>query len=277
MRTLLEHWRAPLALLLAATLGYLGLGRESSSAPTQVGLANDDVLTVQPLPPDTAWDYQIGGARPFDEEVGIVVRDRLDLMAGVYDVCYVNAFQTQEAEKKFWRHESRRDLILRNAGEPVMDGAWGERLLDTRTRSKRLRLTAVVDEWIEGCRDSGAEAVELDNLDSWTRSQKLLSRRDNLRYARRLVAAAHARGLAVAQKNTPQIDNGRELGFDFAMAEECAKWRECHRYTDEYGSLVLAVEYGRRSFERGCAAWGESLPIILRDVEVSPEGPTDRC
>ncbi len=133
MGTWWRSWRATFALLLvAATVGYLWPARPSPP-PERVVLADGEPVELQPLPAGTAWDYQIGGPRHFEAEVGIVVRDRLDPTAGVYDVCYINAFQTQAAELKFWRHESRRDLLLRNAGEPVMDGAWDEQLLDTRS------------------------------------------------------------------------------------------------------------------------------------------------
>jgi hypothetical protein len=41
-------------------------------------------------------------------------------------------------------------------------------------------------------------------------------------YARRLVRRGHRAGLAVAQKNTVELD-GRKAGFDFAVAEECGR------------------------------------------------------
>ena len=48
------------------------------------------------LPSASDWDYQLGGDRPVPDHVGIVVRDRTsEPLAGVYNICYVNGFQTQ--------------------------------------------------------------------------------------------------------------------------------------------------------------------------------------
>ncbi len=71
------------------------------------------------LPPTgTSWDYQLGGARPVPAHVGIVERDRLARpVAGKYNVCYVNGFQTQVEQKRFWHRHWR--LVLKDAGRPV--------------------------------------------------------------------------------------------------------------------------------------------------------------
>src|SRR5680860_1173601 len=190
----MAEWR-PRRYLLAgvATLLLTATAAPGSSAPITV---EADPMPVRPLPFATDWDYQIGGARSVRPHVGVVVRDRLATTAGRYDVCYVNAFQTQPDEVRFWNHPDRRRLLLRRAGRPVVDAGWGETLLDTRTAKKREKLASIVGAWLSGCAGSGAEAVEFDNLDSWTRSRRLLSRADNLAYARLLVSSAHAHGLA---------------------------------------------------------------------------------
>lgn len=227
-------------------------------------------------PPGAPWDYQIGGARAVGEDVAIVVRDRKARPAGRYDVCYVNGHQTQPDELAFWRQ--RPGLILRRDGRPVVDSAWGEQLLDVRTPAKRARLAAIVGGWMRGCADRGYEAVELDNLDAWTRSTGLIRRAETLAYARLLNERAHDLGLAVAQKNTPQLGGlGRRVGFDFAVAEECGRYAECGDYVATYGARVLAVEYRRADFDRACAQWGDRLGVLLRDLAVSPGGVTARC
>lgn len=230
---------------------------------------------VKPLPVGPDVDYQLGGAAPVPANVGIVVRDRRAApAAGVYNVCYVNAFQTQPDERRFW-HAHRR-LLLERAGRPVTDQAWGEWLLDTRTAAKRSRLAGIVGRWVDGCARSGYDGVELDNLDSWSRSHGLIRPRDNQTFARLLVARAHLAGLAVAQKNWAAWD-GRRAGFDFAIAEECGRWRECGSYVDHYGSRVLVVEYRRRDFDRTCSRWGARLSVVLRDRELTPGGVRRWC
>ena len=61
----------------------------------------------EPLPRGTDVDYQLGGAAEPADNVGIVVRDRnASPVAGRYNICYVNGFQTQPDERAFWRHRT---------------------------------------------------------------------------------------------------------------------------------------------------------------------------
>ena len=139
----------------------------------------------------------------------------------------------------------------------MVDQDWDEPLLDLVHGADRRRLARIVGRWIAGCAASGYQAVELDNLDSWTRSDGLITRAQALRYARLLVDVAHAHGLAVAQKNVAGLD-GTRLGFDFAIAEECGRYDECGRYVEHYGDRVLVVEYRARDFAATCAAYGSA-------------------
>ncbi|MBC9733154.1 endo alpha-1,4 polygalactosaminidase [Nocardioides marmotae] len=251
---------------LAAGLALLSGGPAVAGTPA--------AADVEPLPVGTHADYQLGGVRSVPSSVGIVVRDRRAEPAGRYDVCYVNAFQTQPDERRSWR--GRRHLVLRHEGRPVRDEAWGEWLLDLRTPAKRRALARIVGRWVDRCAADGFEAVEYDNLDSFTRSRGLLTRRQALAYARLLVAEAHEAGLAAGQKNLAGLD-GTRLGFDFAVAEECARYRECGAYAAVYGRRVVAVEYRRQDFRRACRHWGARLPVVLRDRAVSPTGVRRLC
>jgi hypothetical protein len=122
----------------------------------------------------------------------------------------------------------------------------------------------------------GFAAVELDNLDSYTRSHGLLTRRQAVAYARLLVGAAHDAGLAAGQKNLTDFD-GRTVGYDFAVAEECGRYRECASYVAHYGRRVIAVEYRRSDFDWTCAHYGASLPVELRDRDLTPGGVHAWC
>lgn len=244
-----------------------------SALVLSLALALSPVVTPPPGGGDV--DYQLGGAIRPDPRVEIVVRDRNAPPArGRYNVCYVNGFQTQPDEAAFWR--ARWHLVLRKDGRPVVDGAWGEWLLDIRTTSKRAALARIVGRWIDGCARDGFDAVELDNLDSWSRSRGLVTRAQARAFARTLVARAHARGLAAAQKNWAELD-GTALGFDFAVAEECGRYAECGSYVASHGRRVLVVEYRRTDFSRACARWGSRLGIVLRDRAVSPDGVRAWC
>lgn len=228
------------------------------------------------LPPSGRdFDYQLGGNRPVPERVAVVVRDREASAAdGLYNVCYVNGFQTQSSEKKLWRKHW--GLVLKHDGEPVEDEGWGEWLLDIRPDAKQKRLARIIGRWISGCAEDGYDAVELDNLDSFSRSRGLIVRQDTKRFARRLVRRAHLVGLAAAQKNMAGWD-GRRAGFDFAIAEDCARWRECGTYVDHYGELVLDVEYSKKGFRRACTTWGDTIAVVRRDLALSESGLRRWC
>ena len=99
-----------------------------------------------------------------------------------------------------------------------------------------------------------------------------------LALAAALVTVGHDRGLAVGQKNTPQLGaSGREAtGFDFVVAEECVVYRECSAYTKAYGDQVIDVEYEDdigRPWASVCADEDRPAMTILRDRELV--APTD--
>jgi hypothetical protein len=228
-----------------------------------------------PPPVGTDFDYQLGGASEPAPNVGIVARDRTEAPApGRYNICYVNAFQAQPDEKPFWRKHPA--LVLKRHGKPVVDSAWGEWLLDVGTKAKRIKLARIMTRWIEGCAADGFDAVEFDNLDSYTRSHKLLTRGDATRFAGSLVKATHEAGLAAGQKNLADWD-GTAVGFDFAVAEECSRWHECDDYLAHYGDQVLMIEYRRVDFDAGCAGYGSRVAIVLRDLDLSPDGVREWC
>lgn len=227
------------------------------------------------LPPaDGGFDYQLGDAYPPPAGVVIVARDRTaSPEPGMYNICYVNGFQAQPDAADWWLGEHP-ELILRDEmGDPVIDVDWDEMLLDTSTAEKRAALAVIVGEWIAGCGADGFDAVEIDNLDSYARSTGLLTQDAAVATMALYSGAAHAVGLAIAQKNSTElVDRRGEMGTDFAVAEECSTYDECGDYVGAYGDAVLMIEYVPDDFQSGCAAWpGHS--IVLRDLNLV--GPMD--
>lgn len=83
--------------------------------------ASGSAATAAPevVPPaaNVTFDYQIGGAYTPPAGVGAVSRDRGDDPAdGLYNVCYVNAFQTQPDALGWWE-KNNPDLLLRDEEE----------------------------------------------------------------------------------------------------------------------------------------------------------------
>jgi hypothetical protein len=231
------------------------------------------LLGVVPPPAGARFSYQIGGAYRPPAGVVIVDRDRSDPpAAGAYGICYVNAFQAQPEERGWWLAHHR-SLLLWKGRRPVIDTGWNEQLLDTSTPGRRSALAAIVGGWMAGCARAGYRAVEPDNLDSWSRSQGRLTRADNVAFAKLLIARAHSLGLAIGQKNTAELrDQGRRMGFDFAVAEECQVYSECDAFTHAYGREVIEIEYAAAPFRAACRARGRAISMQLRDRDVTPAG-----
>jgi hypothetical protein len=230
------------------------------------------------FPADAVVDYQLGGAYPPPDGVTLVVRDSTAEPAdGYYNVCYVNGFQTQPAERDRWLAD-RADLVLFGAdGSPLVDENWPDELIvDTSSAAKRDRLAGLVGAVVRRCADAGFDAVEIDNLDSHTRSDGALTVEDNLAFAAALTAIAHGAGLTVGQKNAAELgERGRDdAGFDFAVAEECVRYDECAAYTAVYGDRVIDIEYTDNLPDDVCGA-DHPPATVVRDRDLVPAGEQD--
>jgi hypothetical protein len=236
-------------------------------------------------PPNAQFDYQIGGDYPLPPGVQVVSRDWFigSPAPAAYSICYVNAFQTQDDERGVDRPDERSNwpkrLVLSRLGD---DPNWGgEYLVDISSAPKRARAADWVQQMIRGCADKGFDAVEYDNLDSWTRfdgtpvaDRVPFGKAQAIRYAHLLTRRAHALGLAVAQKNTLQLSRrqSRAIGFDFAIAEECGRYRECPDWRARFGNHVIDIEYRRSDFKRACRSIGKQVSVVLRDLNVTQPG-----
>ncbi|MFE2873416.1 endo alpha-1,4 polygalactosaminidase [Embleya sp. NPDC059259] len=273
-----------LTLLLTAACSSSGSDEDEDNTPTAQGptptTPGTAAPTAQPpaggaepvLPPIGAqWDYQIGGAYQPAAGVRIVSRDSgADPAAGLYNICYINAFQAQPGSTAWWQ-SNHPDLLLRDSsGALVLDKDWHEPLLDVSTDAKRDRLAQVEYPWIDGCAAKGFQAVEPDNLDSYGRSGGLLKPADNIAFASLLAQRAHRDGLAIGQKNaTELLDRHQAIGFDFAVAEQCGATDECDQYASAYGNRVVDVEYDDAGFASACKSFASRISIVRRDHDVS--------
>lgn len=268
--------RATVVLLLALALAACaGAEDPQSSAPPADAAEVGEVA----LPPTAGgFDYQLGGA--YAADVAVVVRDAgAEPLPGTYSICYVNGFQTQPDQADVWLE--RPELLLTDSGgDPVTDPDWpDEYVLDPSTAAQQEGILELLEPVIVGCAEAGFEAVEIDNLDTWTRFDAI-DEHGARSLAARYVEIAHTSGLAIAQKNAAEVAGSAhaELGFDLAVTEECGRYDECSAYTDVYGEHVLQIEYpdslaeAGMSFAEVCADPDRAPLTILRDVELVASG-----
>ena len=257
-------WKPGRILLSVSVIASLAGTLACQSSP-----AESKAVTAPPV--HAPFDYQIGAPYQPPAGVRIVSRDHSASPApGLYNICYVNAFQAQPHAERSWDA----DLLLRDgSGEVVIDTDWQEALLDLRTDDKRRRIAAKVDGWIDECADKGFDAVEPDNFDSYTRSDGLLSADDAQAYIKLLSAHAHDRHLAIGQKNTAElVSSAAANGVDFAVAEECAEHNECGDYASAFADKVVVIEYTDAGLAAACAGWGGRLSVVERDRNVTAPG-----
>ncbi len=155
------------------------------------------------------------------------------------------------------------------------DGRWaGERWLDIRQTSI---LEPIMGARYDLCKQKGFDGVDPDNIDGYQNKTGFpLTAQEQLTYDTWVAQAAHARGLAVDQKN----DNNqlKELSslFDFGVDEQCYVQGWCRQltvYTDR-NRLVVDVEYGTghetRFLNRTCPSDAKyDLTAILKRLELT--------
>jgi hypothetical protein len=265
-----------LSLIATGALAVLALVGCSAAARV-------DAAPVTPLPVGGIADYQLGGGYAPPAGVTIVTRDSTDKpAAGLYSICYINGFQTQPEDRSFWLKKHPTLVVRGSNGKPIIDKNWpDEMLLSPTSTAKRAAISAIIGKTITRCAAKGFQAVEFDNLDSWTRSHGKITKKQNIGMAKLLVKRAHKAGLAAGQKNTSELGKaGRDtIKFDFAVAEECYRWAECGTYTKIYGERVIDIEYTDDlrggTFDAACTDPATPAMTILRDRDLTTPASKD--
>lgn len=255
----------PVILLLAACGSSPDGGGGNADAAVDTPPMTDGPLPLTLPPVNAKFDYQLGG--PYTPPAGVTVVSRArntTTAPGIYNICYVNGFQIPTVDESFFV-SSHPDLILRDNGTPVVDPDTNEMFFDISLAEKRSAISSIIGKRIRECAENSFHAVEIDNLDSYTRSQGLLIEQQAVYLMKMYADAAHALGRPIAQKNAPAlVARKAEIGTDFAIVEACNRDNNCETYKTGYGDNVLVIEYRQQDFDAGCAAY-PSWSIVLRD------------
>lgn len=195
--------------------------------------------------PGTSWQWQLQGRLDTSVDADVYDVDAFDTKKGaVADlhthgrrvICYVNVGAWER-----WRPDASR--FPRSLLGRKLDGWAGERWLDIRRLGA---LKPILRARLDRCRRKGFDAVEPDNIDGYANDSGFpLRPADQLRFNRFVASAAHARGLGVALKNDLDQAEALQPAFDFAIVEECFRYRECGlaRPFTKAGNAVLVAEY----------------------------------
>jgi len=205
--------------------------------------------------PGLTWQWQLVSALDFDLRVDVwdvdlgvhkSVVDKLHAL-DVKVICYISVGSYEN-----WRSDA--STFPEEVLGKKYEGWSGERWLDIR----RIDLLApIMQNRLDECAAKGFDAVEPDNMQIWDNDTGFpLTYEDQLRYSLWLAEEAHARGLAIGQKNAP--DQTRDLVdvFDFAITEDAFYygWADEMKPYIQAGKPVFAAEYTDLSgdFEAFC-------------------------
>lgn len=230
-------------LLVALLLGATACMATMPESTTRAAAPTADWW--QP-PINTTWQWQLGDdAIDMSYDVDMYDIDLFDHSAetvaalheqGSKVVCYISVGSYED-----WRPDADQfpDAVLGKDYE----GWPGEKWLDIRQIDL---LAPIMRARLDLCKSKGFDAVEPDNMDSYTNDTGFpLTAADQLAYNRWLAAEAHARGLSIGMKNDPEQVNDLVDDFDWALTEGCFDqgWCEDMLPFIQAGKPVFATEY----------------------------------
>ncbi|MFM2151835.1 MAG: hypothetical protein RL199_270 [Pseudomonadota bacterium] len=238
------------ALLLAMT-GCVAEAPPSSAVPATL-----PPPTTPPWRPvaGTTWQIQLDGTPDLKPEAAVYDVDLFEAPDETFErlrglgrrvVCYFNAGAFEP-----WRPDATA-FPSAALGRPLAQ--WrDERWLDIRSDGVR----RVLEGRLDLAASRGCDGVDPDNVDGFSNATGFpLDAADQLDFNRFLAGEARARGLAVGLKNNTRQMPWLVADYDFAVVEECFRFRECDRLRPfiEAGKAVFEIEYGgRETADRVC-------------------------
>ncbi len=214
--------------------------------------------------PGATWQWQLTGRLDTSVEADVFDLDGFETTAaqvatlhrrGAEVVCYLDLGALEAGRPDT---ESFPDSVL---GRPV-EGWPQERYLDIR----RLDLLApLLRARLQMCRNKGFDAVEADLMDAYDNvSGFAITRTDQLRFIRWIIAETHDLGMAFGLKNVPELLPELVDEIDFAVAEECVAQGWCGAYAPlvAAGRPVFDAEYRSGSHE-ACARAAEAGVSVI--------------
>lgn len=195
------------------------------------------------VPPLTTWYWQLQGTVNTTRVSKVYDIDYVDntaatiqqlKSAGHVVICYFSAGTWEN-----WRPDASQ---FPDAVKGASNGWPGENWLDIRSSVVRTLMAKRMDV----AKAKGCDGLEPDNVDGYSNNTGFpLTKADQINYNSYLASAAHQRGMLVALKNATDLASKLVGNFDFAIVEECQRYKECPQYSAfiTNGKAVLEAEY----------------------------------
>lgn len=224
--------------------------------------------------PGLTWQWQLGDddidtfieADVFDVDLYVdqAIIDELHAK-GKKVICYLSVGSWED-----WRPDA--DQFPAGVLGKDYEGWPGEKWLDIRQIEQ---LAPIMRARLDLCAAKGFDAVEPDNMEIYTNDTGFpLTYADQLKYARWLAEEAHARGLAIGQKNASDMAADLVNIFDFAITEDYFYYEEAEAMLPylQARKPVFAAEYTDlpgdfAAFCRQAKTLGFSLILKNRDLD----------
>ncbi len=228
------------------------------------------------IEPDASWDWQLTGPVDLDRPVAIYdlhpdLVTQADIVAlkarGIRTVCYVSV---GTLEKTSLDHDRFPAAVIGNTYDDWPD----ERFLDVRRQDILLPL---MQARFERCKALGFDAIEPDNMDVHDNDSGFaLKAADSLAYVLALADIAHGMGLAIAQKNTPELTSDLVGTMDFVITESCFQdgWCAAVNAYAQAGKAILDAEYNDRAIDLDAAcevAVAHHISMIVKDRDLTSQ------
>lgn len=210
------------------------------------GIASSDIWHPAP---GLTWQWQLSDSSiepiltvdVYDIDGFDATKETVDHLhaGGIRAICYIDVGTWED-----WRPDAG------DYPSEIIGKAWpeweGERFIDIR----RLDILGpILEKRFDMCAEKGFDAIEPDMIDTYEAETGFdISRSDQLIFNRWTADQAHARGLAIGQKNVPELTPELIDSFDFAITEDCLADDWCDQmqpYIDA-GKAVFAAEYTDR-------------------------------
>lgn len=193
----------------------------------------------------TTWQIQLAGKINMSYDAAMYEIDLFDSSveqikalqtSGKKVICYFSAGSSENWRSDFSQFKAT------DMGKSL-DGWPGEQWLDVRSDN----VFNIMQARIALAKSKGCDGVDPDNVDGYSNKTGFtLTAADQLSYNKKLAAAAHVQGLAIALKNDLEQAAQLVADFDFSVNEQCFYYKECELLQTSFiaqGKPVFNIEY----------------------------------
>lgn len=217
----------------AVEFGDAVVGQNSTAGIWHPAVGTSWQWDLSDPPIDLSFDVDVYDIDLFENDANTIANLHAQ---GKKVICYISVGSWED-----WRPD--KDQFPPEVIGNDYEGWAGEKWLDIRQIDS---LAPILQARLDQCKEKGFDAVEPDNIDSYTNDTGFsLTEEDQLRFNIWLAEEAHKRGLSIGLKNDPDQAAELQPHFDWALTEDCFAGEWCEQMLPfiEAGKAVFAAEY----------------------------------